>query len=561
MASLHGVRALLALMGATLSASLCVLAQPAQAQELARMVDRLLDPAPPLGPAIDTLLDEPQGADGTLGSALAQLDFEGCLQGAGSDFFDGLGALRALHVRAVERRSLTRVWRTWDRKLADLSPDAYLLVTTWLDSPQRARRLFLCDDGLPPSWKSLSPDAYVVEAITWFDVEVAERERALHQGAPGDRELAVMELMELRSALVDRYLSTYPSTETYDAPLARMEERLALQWTVLVRPFHTGFTPKARTDDADAKQVRGYRVRSPFSGAIGIPDPRDTAARDRVVRSWRRQRAILDAELKLRQQALDELTELIRVEIDTASLDELVREASRLDAQLAQAVSDIERLEARVRYVSTGRPWVDGMLDNGHRRRAVRRLNRHTRQVQVQRDAVALLMTAAVERGAMPAGQQRVETSPLVASGAVSRDEPGPGNWLAGLPGKERATAPNQPDSEAGNTLEGSGWVERVYEGPLPLPSATWSEALVNAITARHPQLDSTDTRILLGLVRAAYTELGDRQAIEEAVQRSLESESGLRIRGEEATLSDLWVAGGGRSEQPIVTFVLTLLF
>ena len=537
------------------------LAPPAEAQELARMVDRLLDPAPPLGPAIDTLLDEPHGTDATLGSALAALNFEGCLQGAGPEFFDGLGALRALHVRAVERRSLTQVWRTWDRKLASLTPDSYLLVTTWLDSPDTARRLFLCDDGLPPSWKSLAPDAYVVEAITWFDIEVAEREHDLHQGAPGDRELAVMELMELRQTLVDRYLSTYPESEAYEAALARMEERLALQWITLVSPFHTGFTPKARTEDPEAKQVRGYRPRNPFNGGIGIPDPRDVAARDRVVRSWRRQRSILDGELKMRQEALDAIAAQLPAESDAETLDELVLEASRLDAQLAQTVSDIERLEARVRYVSTGRPWVDSMLDNGYRRRAVRRLNHRARKVQTQRGDVSQVMAAAIEKGAMPPGQQRSIDEALATTGSVSRDEPGPGNWLAGLPGSERATVPLPSDSRSEGIPAGSGWVERVYEGPLPLPSATWSDDLVGAITSRHPQLDVTDARILLGLVRATYQELGDRQTIEDAVRRSLDSPSGLRIRGEEATLSELWRPGSGRSDQPVVTFVLTLLF
>jgi len=533
----------------------------AQAQELARMVDRLLDPAPPLGPAIDTLLDEPLDAEGTLGSTLADLDFEGCLQGAGQGLFDGLGALRALHVLAVERRSLTQVWRTWDRKLSSLSPDAYLLVTTWMDSPDTARRLFLCDDGLPPSWKSLSPDAYVVEAITWFDIEVADREHSLHQGAPGDRELAVMELMELRQTLVDRYLSTYPQSEAYEAPLARLEDRLSLQWQTLVSPFHTGFTPKARADDAEARQVRGYRGRNPFNGGIGIPDPRDVASRDRVVRSWRRQRSILDDELKLRQEALDTLSAQLQEEPDSQALDTLVLEAARLDAQLAQSISDIERLESRVRYVSTGRPWVDGMLDNGYRRRAVRRLHRRSRKAQTQRTRVDQVVSEAIEKGAMPPGQQRVGADGLIAKPGVSRDEPGPGNWLAGLPGSERATAPLPPDAGGEGIPAGSGWVERVYEGPLPLPSAAWSESLVEAITARHPQLDATDARILLGLVRATYPELGDREAIEAAVQRSLDAPSGLRIRGEESTLSELWRPGSGRSDQPVVTFVLTLLF
>ena len=84
---------------------------------------------------------------------------------------------------------------------------------------------------------------------------------------------------------------------------------------------------------------------------------------------------------------------------------------------------------------------------------------------------------------------------------------------------------------------------------------------MVAAILGRYPNLDATDARILLGLVRLAYKELDSRNAVEAAVWRSLTEEEGLRIRGEESTLSDLWTPGKDRSEQPVVTFVLTLWF
>jgi hypothetical protein len=44
-------------------------------------------------------------------------------------------------------------------------------------------------------------------------------------------------------------------------------------------------------------------------------------------------------------------------------------------------------------------------------------------------------------------------------------------------------------------------------------------------------------------------------------VWRSLASDRGLSIRGEESTLSDLHIPGASRADQPIVTFVLTLYF
>jgi len=100
-----------------------------------------------------------------------------------------------------------------------------------------------------------------------------------------------------------------------------------------------------------------------------------------------------------------------------------------------------------------------------------------------------------------------------------------------------------------------------MYEGPLPPPSKVWSIELVEAISKRHPSLDEDDVRILLGLVRQTYSELPGRSAIEAAVWRTLQAPRGLRLGGEEATLSDLYLPGESRAEQPIITFVLTLKF
>ena len=85
--------------------------------------------------------------------------------------------------------------------------------------------------------------------------------------------------------------------------------------------------------------------------------------------------------------------------------------------------------------------------------------------------------------------------------------------------------------------------------------------ATVSAMRARHPALDDADARILLGLVQLAYRELGTRAAVEDAVLRSLGTDEGLSLLGEEGTLSDLWIRGRPTAEQPIVTFVLKLFF
>jgi hypothetical protein len=543
---------------------LCLSPGPGKAQTLSQAFDRMADPAPPFAPEVERVLREHRIGGLSLREYLLSLDFEGCLDSVREELVAGLDGLRVHHVVALENRRPTTVWRLWDRKLDGLSPDAMLLVSTWLDSPEMARRLYLCDDGLPPSWKSLSPDAYVIEAVTWFDIEVADHEHTLNKGTRGDRELSIMELMELRDRLLDRFSTTYVSGPETDEALARLDHRLDMMWERLVEPHHFGFTPRPRTTEELASPGATGRARpgNPFgSGGVGIPDPRDVALRDRVVRSWRRQRQTIDREIDDRQARLDDAVAAIDAEPDPSKLDRLVRVASRLDAELANSVADLERLQSRTRLLQTGRPWVDGMLNNGYRRRAVRRLDRRQGQVQDQREEVVEAISLAVQRGARPPTVQEREGAGDGGSsgGGVAVGEPGPGNWLAGLPAPDGAEAAG---TRAASTIPvGTGWVERVYEGPLPTPSGVWSDDLVQAIGDRHPSLDETDVRILLGLVREAYGELSGRQAVEAAVWRSLGASHGLRIRGEESTLSELWIPTAGHSDQPIITFILTLYF
>ena len=173
-------------------------------------------------------------------------------------------------------------------------------------------------------------------------------------------------------------------------------------------------------------------------------------------------------------------------------------------------------------------------------------------------------MSSAVARGATDPDLMMSGAAPPVgpASGGVSLPAPGapgPGNWLAGLE-TGALDAGNRPDRVEGIPA-GSGWGQRTYEGPLPPPSKVWSQDLVGAILTRHPRLDEDDVRILLGLVRATYAELTGRASIEDAVWRTLSTSEGLRLGGEEATLSELYLPGETRAEQPIITFVLTLNF
>jgi len=543
---------------------LCLLVLSASPALAVETPDRVDDPDAGLRVRIDQVLDRAAVGDGTLRMTLADLTLGDCLVGIEPELSAGLDALRVVHVAAVERKSYSRAWQMWERAMDGLSADAFQLVSTWLDSPETARRLYLCEDDLPRTWRGVDAPGYVREALGWFDAAAAERDHRLRKGAPADREQAVMELMELRSSLVRRYIATYAEGDAmHDDLLVELEERLDLMWAVLVEPFHLGFTPKARTTDRSGAlaNMGRARVQSPFSG-IAIPDPRDVAARDRVARSWRRQRRHIDQEITELESALSVLT--VDIERRAAQgqadpeLDKLVREAARLDARLASTVATLERMQHKVRHFSTGRSWIDGMLSNGYRRRAVKRLYKREDAIQEERREVNITIARAVQAGAMPPGEHREGAlAGLTGRRIGGRAEVGPGNWLIGLPESAGPAA----EAEPVGIPAGTGWVSRTYEGPMPTPSGWWSDDLVDAVRARHRELDDSDVRILLGLVRLSYSELRDRTEVEAAVRRSLETGDGLSLLGEESTLSDLWIRGKPTAEQPIVTFVLRLFF
>jgi hypothetical protein len=526
------------------------------------LADGLPSPNAALGPSIDAVLDSHQVGSSNLGLYLETLHFEGCLDVVRDDLTAGLDLLRGVHVAAVESRSIKRVWRAWERRLGELSPDAYLLVTTWLDSPETATRLFLCDDGLPSSWTLLSAPAFVIEAVTWFDIAVAEREHVIHKGIAADHDLAVMQLMELRVALMDRFDVTYPEDPLHQPARDQFEERLALMWDTLLEPWHAGFSPRGRPADpeVDSKRKQKIRFQSP-TGGIMLPDPRELAVRDRVVRGWQRQRALIDRDIEANEERLQEALARLESGPGGASRDKRLREAARLQAELDHSISDLERMQARVFNLRTGRAFVDSMLDRGFRKRAVRKLGRREQRLVKQRASVQKAIAVAVAKGG--ADPMIRPTAPdATAQPPTDMSKPGPGNWLAGLTPAPGGHSGSRVAIERDGTIAGgSGWIERIYEGPLPTPSGTWSEDLVAAISKRHVGLDELDVRILLGLVQLAYAELPGRSAVERAVWRSLAQGDGLRIRGEETSLSELWKPGLSHAEQPAVTFILTLYF
>ena len=126
----------------------------------------------------------------------------------------------------------------------------------------------------------------------------------------------------------------------------------------------------------------------------------------------------------------------------------------------------------------------------------------------------------------------------------------------------------SEPESESESESETSGgteppgehrWVERRFEGPLPIPSAGWDPSLIAAVRDHQSALDDLDVAILLELIAIAFEELPDRASVEEAVWRSLEIPGGLELFGQESQLSELLDEGVSAGEQPEIVFVLRL--
>lgn len=525
----------------------------------------------PLGARIDAVLAERRVGDLRLGEYLAGLDTDGCLGEVAIPLVDGLADLADAHRTEVGRRAEVDVWRIWEPRLRRMSEDGRRLVTHWITSPEVARRRFLCEDGLPPTWISLPPDRFVIEAVLWFEGAVAAREESLRKGITAERERVVVELMQVQDDLVNRFQATYREGAVAAAARARMEDRLDLMWEALIEPWHTGFHTKARPEEQSPP--RGPKAPPLAIGPLGgdIPDPEDIAASRRVLASWRRERLVYDEQLADRRAHLDQVASAARAEEDPALLARLAMRAKRVDHQLAATIEQIGWFQDRVRADAGGghrNRVVERLLSGGGRKRTVKKLEQRVAELQRERGRAEALVADAVARGAVlpgagtGVGAEGGIGGPLAAAGEGSVG-PGPGNWTAGLPGTVAvADGTGAEGGEAGGAhLAGAGVVKRIYEGPLSSPSSAWSPDLVQALRTRHPELDDTDARILLGLILAAYRELVDVPGTEKVVWENLGTAEGLGLRGQEATLSDLWKPGRPASEQPEVTFVLQLRF
>ena len=521
------------------------------------------------GQGFEQVMTEYRVAGEPLRDWLGGLESEACLARDRDEVVDALEALRRVHMDALHDRSTPAVWRMWNWRLRGCSDDGRRLVETWLDSPARAKREYLCEDGLPDEWKTLDEDDYVLEALLWYEEEITDHADEMTGDVERVRESAVMQLMEAQDGVLDRYDATFPTGAVDEAARAVLAERMVAMWDELVEPHDLGFRPPASSREipVGAPPLRGPPIRPQGGGTASIPDPKDVAKLIRITSSWRQRQELLERDLDEQRRALVDLRRAIESTGDPEELAFLLREARRADAALECTLADLARFEDDVRTYDPGNRFMGRLLDQGFRESRVYSLDRSQAEVDEVREELAVVVAEAPDPGGMGGAGDGD------AGGGGSE---GPGRWIAGLPGaveriallESESESESEPESESESESETSGgteppgehrWVERRFEGPLPIPSAGWDPSLIAAVRDHQSALDDLDVAILLELIAIAFEELPDRASVEEAVWRSLEIPGGLELFGQESQLSELLDEGVSAGEQPEIVFVLRL--
>ena len=524
------------------------------------------------GQGFERVMTEFQVGGEPLRDWLGDLDVQACLRDDEADLEPALDALRRVHMAALGDRSSPRVWRMWNRRLVGCSSDGRRLVETWLDSPARAKREFLCHDGLPEEWQELERDDYLLESILWYETQIADRHAALTGDASRVREVAVMELIEAADDIVERHQATYAETGGVDGERDELEGRLLAMYDELVEPHDLGFRPQPwqETASPDGAPLRGPPLRPQGASGAVILDPKDIAELIRITHSWHTRENLLLDDLDAARDEVWQLGRRIDRTDDPDELAFLLREAQRADARLECALSDMVRFEDDVRTYDPGNRFMNRLLEQGYRQNRVVSLDRDQEEVDEVREELARV----VER--IP---DEVVARSLASRGGGGGDPAGvagdPGRWIAGLPGSDERIAALESGDPGGNDPAGNAadtsardpagtphqgsWVEQRYEGPLPEPAGPWDPGLVAALRDHQPALDDVDVAVLLQLIELAFTELPDRTAVEGAVWRSLAIPGGLELFGQESQLSELLADGYDAGEQPEIVFVLRL--
>jgi hypothetical protein len=171
---------------------------------------------------------------------LADFEARDCLAAERGALEASLDRIDARHLEEVERRGFKRAWRQLRRPLEASSAEGRALVESWLDSPERARRLFFCDDDLPLPRDGLDSIDFADVALDHLYGRWWAEERWL-RGADGDREGAASRLVETRRALLWRFDAMYDNREpSVAAARGELVERLAAFEAEHLEPWSLG---------------------------------------------------------------------------------------------------------------------------------------------------------------------------------------------------------------------------------------------------------------------------------------------------------------------------------
>ncbi len=543
----------------------------------------------------------------------ADFEIHDCLAPDREPLIEELDRLRSAHRAEVEESGLKRAWRLMERTLAEASADGRALVEGWIDSRDRVRVRFFCEDGLPLPL-SLSPAPFIEAALTHLEGSL-RRERVGLDGGDADREAAAVRLTGLVRAVRHRLDAMFDNRSPdivsaaadLDAQLAYFDE----EW---IDPWRLGRSAVGTTVMFDRDPAEFY-VEYPTIEDVWmvgelvlwvrqlLPKPPDMSPpepfADLDYEPGVRKPMFADGALKY-GYAHAELSSGPWVDVPVT--DEVVAgsiadprdalEVMRIQASWAaqrRVVAQDLRDERRHLRELTGQLDDEDLTPDelDHLAREAERSRR--RLSRLSEDATRLMQRVQVPQASRPwvedmlrgqAKQGEVDSlegldertvraareAEAIVVAAVERGASVPGQGgRPGSPGGGTARAAPGPSGDAAAEASAAESSDQaggddlgprsqalVYDGLLPPVDPAWSSDAIARVVGAHPELDEVDANLLLGLVLAAL-DTGDHAAVEALVRDALEREGRLRLRGGEAGLSEL-------IGQPVeVRFVLEL--
>jgi len=578
---------------------------------------------PPFDRQLRDHLDQERIQQQPMGEWLDQLAAESCL-GELESLPGALAALRRLHrttyehADPAERRA---IWQAWRRRLESMSPDGRRLVEVYLDSPARARQLFLCDDTLPASWQGMDAEAYPERALLYYEGQVLERQPEYRAGG-ADGARAVEELRELSWQIKVRYRAQYDERGSAAGPYRELERELAALWARHVDRFDVGLPvsyvdkplpppdveppadaglPATYSDHPDAHLAgtTGLETHSfgagglPWSGGLDIPlsnrpygpslklgDTTESVDREDEIR-FANGTTLADIpgggngvsvpvpdpkDVIMAQRIIDSWRTARR---------ELVRQIGEQEGRVAALERDLggagdeDRDALRAELVRATNTLGHLTAD----------LARHGNSLAGKRTGRAVadkLVAAAVpaESRATRRAQRAAATVANQARDVVSGtepDAPSSAGAAAGAHAPDTGTVHTQGSVATNGTPSGgpapaigdppapAHGSTLIYEGPCPLPDPRWSDQVVAALLTHDRSLDETDARIVLSLIQRALP-ADIVQGVEEVVLDHLRSGYDLQLRrGHVDRLSDVVDPSVPAAEQTVIQFQVTL--